>query len=924
MRNRNSRKKRISEKTALLLLASALFFVQLLMPAGPAYAADKTGSGTTSVQASSQHEAIQGDDSDSGSAGSEDKSAAAKDKSAQDKQEKTQENSADSSGSAKTSGSGEGSTETGDKSGNEAVTEEAGQRRVVFRAVDSDGNTLEKYHVLVEKSLDARTWAMVSPDEGDSENCYTLPVRDKNENLYVTYRFTVMSKGYTPFESQKFTFGRQNPYFNPDDPVDPVEISVKMTLSSDTLKAAQDKAVRELQAYRDLSGYREAEQKTLQDEIESGSEKIRKAATVNSVEYELKTAKERIDRIKTKQQYEDEEARDRIYFQSDDGKTVVRPSKYGTVTLTTIDSGTFHISRADGTDYANDDLETDWDCTWQYTEPDHGDIAWNVIIGSYGQYQGRFVGTYDASVTIRDTGQKIHFKVKITDGHIDRLRAIIDGEDMSGSRIHVMGSEKKRAKIEGRLYGTDRWVSIPDHAVKCTPGGSTSVSHVTGIFRTWGTSGSMTYSLVSRPGVRTTVDIRATIVHPESVEVTAPKEAYVDDWDGAFGQYVGIRQGQGAGWYQVRVYPENTSNPGVKWTDLTPDIATFQEKHSAGIVPKKAGTAKFRVTCVDNPKASTIVTVRFKYLKPLRTAVPEKAVYYAKSGDSPIPLVILTNGERNSVKGASEQRFHWSYSTSGVASVKDSVHYDPSSVTIPRWVEHSITILGDGVVYVTGKPYDTTGGCRPVHFKVIVSSSDNIDRSAVDRVEQMINAIGVVTLDKKGQIKDARAAFNALSQVQKGMVDENVYSKLVAAELRLRELLRQQNPNHDGDDNNGGSGNNSGADSGGGSSGTDGSGTIGGARSPEGRSVSLGSDKSDAAIRTVSAVSASESELSAVPGAESARRQIYREVDIDKVRAKKRETKRERQLAEALLIIIAAIFTGGAVWRFRTYQHERG
>ena len=110
------------------------------------------------------------------------------------------------------------------------------------------------------------------------------------------------------------------------------------------------------------------------------------------------------------------------------------------VTLTTVDSGTFHIGRADGTDYANDDNETDWDCTWKYTDPDHGDIAWNVIIGAYGQYQGKFVGNYDASVTLRDTGQKINFKVRVTDGHIDRLRAVIDGEDASGTEIHVMGS----------------------------------------------------------------------------------------------------------------------------------------------------------------------------------------------------------------------------------------------------------------------------------------------------------------------------------------------------------------------------------------------------------------------------------------------------------------------------------------------------
>ncbi len=784
-------------------------------------------------------------------------------------------------------------------------------RQVIIRAVDQNGKPLEKQVVQMERSLDARTWSFLEPDSEEAGGTrYTLAVKEKRENIFYTYRFTIMAKGYTPYEGEKFNFDRWNRYFNPADGADPAIVTVRMYTTDYTLTAAKNKAIQSLIHYKNKDDYRDAEKEKLQSEIDLGIEKINAATVVSSVEYSLKTAKERIDRIKTKRQYENEEARGRIFFKSDDGKTIVRPNKYGVINLTGVDSGTFYISRADGTVYPSNDYEAEWKCTWQYIEPDHGHIAWNVIIGSSGQYRGKFVGTYDAHVTLRDTGQKVDFKVRITDGHIDKLRAIIDGKDVSGATIDVMGSEKKQARIEGRLYGTDRWIPLPAHSLKYSPGGSTSVSHVTSQFRTWGTSGSMTYSLVSKPHIRVTVKIRASIVHPERIDVIVPEEGYVGDWDGAFDQYVGIRPGS----YQVKVYPENTSNPSVKWTDLTPDIAVFQEKHAAGIVPRKAGIAKFRVTSVDRPSISKIVSVKFKYLRPLKTAVSDKSVYYARVGDGPISINIITNGEPKSQKGATEQRFHWYYSTGGVASVRDSVRFSPASVTIPYWCEHHISILGEGVVYVTGKPYDTTGGCKPVHFKVIVSSIVDRDREAVERVERMINAIGEVTLEKKNQIYDARAAFNDLTRIQKGMVDEGIYAKLVAAELRLRELLRQGGDNPQGEP---------GGENPGGPGGDKPGGTPGGSTTPK-SSAKVG--KTDnGKVPKPSIKPAGASVRSSSKPSSSAAKRMLREVEIQKNIGKKIKIVKTLSpiLSLILILILAGTFGSGALRRYVLYRREQ-
>lgn len=360
------------------------------------------------------------------------------------------------------------------------------------------------------------------------------------------------------------------------------------------------------------------------------------------------------------------------------------------------------------------------------------------------------------------------------------------------------------------MKGTNRWISIPAYALKYTVEGTTSVYPPTAEFRTWGTSGSITYTLDADRSVSTTIYISATIVHPTGVTVVCPSKATVGDWNGAFNQYVGIMEGQGKGQYHVVVTPSNASNPGVIWEDLTPDIATFQSLHAAGIVPKKAGMAKFKVSCVDDPKINTTVSILFQYEKPLKTAETEKKIYYAKPSDKTINLNIITNGQTDSSKGASEQRFNWTYSISGVVKVTDSVHYDKTSVTIPNWFSHTITILGEGTVIIAGIPWDSTENCKPVKFKVVISSDIDKDKAAAERVEKLILSIGKVTLKKKDQIKYARAEFQALTSTQKGLVDDDIYAKLVAAEMELRRLERgdTDEDESDGDEGNGGTGGN--------------------------------------------------------------------------------------------------------------------
>ena len=101
-------------------------------------------------------------------------------------------------------------------------------------------------------------------------------------------------------------------------------------------------------------------------------------------------------------------------------------------------------------------------------------------------------------------------------------------------------------------------------------------------------------------------------------------------------------------------------------------------------------------------------------------------------------------------------------------------------------------------------------------------------------------------MEKKSQIQNARAEFQALTSTQKGLVDDEIYAKLVAAELELRRLERG-----DSDDDAGGDGGNSSEGNGSNSGGTgysdpsggDGTDSVGGGGAGVGES-GIGNDSS--------------------------------------------------------------------------------
>ena len=105
------------------------------------------------------------------------------------------------------------------------------------------------------------------------------------------------------------------------------------------------------------------------------------------------------------------------------------------------------------------------------------------------------------------------------------------------------------------------------------------------------------------------------------------------------------------------------------------------------------------------------------------------------------------------------------------------------SVENASYVAKSAAEFADGTVLkLLGEPYVQNIGTDP--YPVFETTYDGF--AIVKYVEEQISAIGTVTKDSKDAIEAARAAYDALTDVQKTLVAN--YDELVAAEKKLHDI----------------------------------------------------------------------------------------------------------------------------------------
>ena len=206
-------------------------------------------------------------------------------------------------------------------------------------------------------------------------------------------------------------------------------------------------------------------------------------------------------------------------------------------------------------------------------------------------------------------------------------------------------------------------------------------------------------------------------------EVKLPTTYKINAWNNLVGSwssktgggyFVGITEGEGSDNYKIIPTPANATNTEVTWEALTPEIATYMDQFKNGIIPVKAGKAKFKVTSKANPQLSKIVEVDLQYKIPMKSAEFTNKEIVLKPGETTTDL-----GLKLTPEVPSEQRFNWTFDKDGIVENEEVVESTGNTGDLPKF-KHKITAKKPGTVTATATPWDMTGGAKAITVKIHV------------------------------------------------------------------------------------------------------------------------------------------------------------------------------------------------------------
>lgn len=404
-----------------------------------------------------------------------------------------------------------------------------------------------------------------------------------------------------------------------------------------------------------------------------------------------------------------------VYFQYDDGRKQ-QMDESNTFTLSVLDSGKFVL--------AGTDKIPDWNVSGRLEESD-GSYGTHYWIANDGKYCPADLREVEGYVCNKDNPGEVfqEFKINNVSGNIKELKAFVGNQEVSLNEPFVMqGSSSEEVYLKAKANGSEEFKTIPAGAWshECTNGRGFIRNGTQGSIFMLTEDGEATFrlSMYEDPD-NLSVDFKAISnkVPVEKIQVNVPDVWYIDSWNSLADYYVGITRGQGENNFNYSFTPGNATNQNLIWEAKTPEIAEYMEAFGNGIVPKKAGWARFHVYSEENPEAYQDVSVEFKYKYPLEKVQSEKEVYELEEGTNTKVKITATP------ENATEQRFDWTYNQEGIVEMKSSVSMEPGDVNAPKIITHTIQAQKAGIVTVTGTPIDETGGCKPIQFTVRVSKN---------------------------------------------------------------------------------------------------------------------------------------------------------------------------------------------------------
>ncbi|OUN25432.1 Ig-like domain-containing protein [Pseudoflavonifractor sp. An85] len=411
-----------------------------------------------------------------------------------------------------------------------------------------------------------------------------------------------------------------------------------------------------------------------------------------------------------------------VVFQHTDGRLTFA-DETGTFTLSALDEGKFILEGvAEG-------QSTYWSCSQQNGGSESSSVyisSGGVFYPTVGEYQAY---VYDKNPEWYEATELGAFRLKVVPTQITDLKLYLDGWELSGEEpVYLSGTAPKQVTVKGCVDGV--YISIPNQALLLT---STEGSYIYTMDDEGGVEffaedqamHTFTVAVMDQPQVSVTFQATAKRIDVTGLTVTYPEVFYIESWNGLGNQYVGVTSHatDPEDRYEINIAPYNATVKDVVWVSHDPDIAEYQDTYNNGIVPKKAGTARFTVTSVDNPAASQTFSIEFAYKNPLEQVELEETEYSLPQFES-MDLDLLVTPSN-----ATNQRFTWTYSQEGVVKVMDYVTSTPGTMT----TTHVLSALEQGTVTVTGTPLDDTMGAQPIQFTVTVTEPGAVEELDFDR-----------------------------------------------------------------------------------------------------------------------------------------------------------------------------------------------
>lgn len=413
-----------------------------------------------------------------------------------------------------------------------------------------------------------------------------------------------------------------------------------------------------------------------------------------------------------------------IYFKDNETgqKTYVKDNK---ITLKMTDSGKFFMAGQED----NSVFVRKWHAEEYVYHPASDENSFWFWIDQTNRFHPRKVGTKIVRVAFDMGGNQFtkDFTLEVIPGNVEEIKAyaIRDNTEveLGGEPLPVAGSERVKVILKGRNKGEENFNVLPETSYELA---YKPKQHIIGsTFALWSPETHTIDIRMLDDTAKLSFKATSSYVPQTGMEGDVPKRWPIHDWNANGDKFNGMRyytdeqvKEWGFSGFTLRTLPYNASYHSVLWKSLTPDIAEFDPLHENGLVPKKAGKAKFIAYLSENENINREVEVEFYYLHPLKSAaVKEKEIKLDVNKARNLEIEVAP-------KIASEQRFVWTYSKEGIVKVSDKVNTDPTDVNVDKWTTHSIVGLKDGTVEVTGTPMDSTSGAKPIKFKVVVGKGD--------------------------------------------------------------------------------------------------------------------------------------------------------------------------------------------------------